>query len=262
MRDPMRDELNLQNPCFTVGEIDVVNASREKNYRHSYRNGRLKHGFIYTVSGEMCNTLLDSVPQDIHVRAGELIFIPKGTRYIGTYCGENTEIKVVHFNLLSGELPDYLSSPIKIALPDAENEINAFFALKPRRNEKHPFYFLACLYHLLWRIEENREDVPTKYSQLHAALSDMREYPELDRSIADYAELCRMSEINFRRLFKQYTGMPPIAYRNDIRLQSAHTKLQSGEYNVSEAAESAGFSNLSFFIRQYKKKFGHTPTRK
>ena len=42
-------------------------------------------------------------------------------------------------------------------------------------------------------------------------------------------------------------------------LNSARSKLQSGEYNVSEAASLCGFTNLSFFIRLYKKKFGHTP---
>ena len=257
----MRDELNLKNPRFTVGDIDVVNASREKNYRHSYRNGRLKHGFIYTVSGEMCNTFLGAETKDIQVRAGELIFIPKGTRYIGTYSGENTEIKVVHFNLLSGELPDYLSHPTKILLPDVQREIDAFFACKPNKNEEHPFYFLSCLYHLLWKIDESSAELPPRYRQLLAALSDMKASPELDRSIADYAALCRMSDINFRRLFKQYTGLPPIAYRNELRLLCARTKLQSGEYNVSEVAEAVGFANLSFFIRLYKNRFGHTPTQ-
>ena len=70
-----------------------------------------------------------------------------------------------------------------------------------------------------------------------------------------------MSEVNFRRLFKEYTGKSPVEYRNDIRLKNAKIKLQSGEYNVSEAAYESGFSNLSFFIRLYKKKYGHTPKK-
>ena len=257
----MRDELNLKNPRFTVGDIDVVNASREKNYRHSYRNGRLKHGFIYTVSGEMCNTFLGAETKDIQVRAGELIFIPKGTRYIGTYSGENSEIKVVHFNLLSGELPDYLSQPTKIDLPDAGREIDAFFAFGRNKAEESPLYFLSCLYRLLWRIDGSRKTLLPKYRPLLTALSDMQVHPELDRSTAEYADLCHMSEVNFRRLFKQYTGLPPIDYRNDIRLKSARAKIRSGEYNVSEASAAVGFANLSFFIRLYKKKFGCTPTK-
>ena len=55
--------------------------------------------------------------------------------------------------------------------------------------------------------------------------------------------------------------MSPIAYRNDVRLNHARLNLQSGEYNVSEAAEASGFSNLSFFIRLYKAKYGYTPKK-
>lgn len=53
--------------------------------------------------------------------------------------------------------------------------------------------------------------------------------------------------------------MSPVKYRNDLRLHLAQTKLQSGEYTVSEAAELCGFSNLSYFTRLYKKQFGRLP---
>ncbi len=70
-----------------------------------------------------------------------------------------------------------------------------------------------------------------------------------------------MSEVNFRRAFREYMGVSPIDYRNALRLEYAGRLLRSGEYNVSEAAELSGFSNISFFIRSYKKKYGHTPKR-
>ena len=78
-------------------------------------------------------------------------------------------------------------------------------------------------------------------------------------SVGAYADMCGMSEVNFRRLFREYTGTSPIDYRNSTRLTYARARLQSGEYNVSEVAELCGFSNLSFFIRLYKKKYGYTP---
>ena len=56
-------------------------------------------------------------------------------------------------------------------------------------------------------------------------------------------------------------GLSPVEYRNNLRLQSAKLKLESGEYNVSETAEACGFSNLSFFIRLYKKTYGCTPKK-
>ena len=52
----MKFQYNLQDPNFRVGNIDVQVVSRPKNYKHSFRNGREKHGFIYIVSGKMLDT--------------------------------------------------------------------------------------------------------------------------------------------------------------------------------------------------------------
>ena len=103
--------------------------------------------------------------------------------------------------------------------------------------------------------------IPKKYRKLQAALSELTEHSEDNHTVSHYANLCNMSEVNFRRLFREYTGRTPIEYRNDIRLGNAKNKLRSGEYNVSEVADLCGFSNLSFFIRLYKQKYGYTPKK-
>ena len=252
---------NLQEPSFTVDNIDIQKVSRPKNYRHSYRNGRTKHGFIYTVSGRMLDLFHSGEKESITVGAGEMIFIPKGESYTGVYLEDDTELKIVQFDIASGELPSYLSGPVKIDIPNAGDLIDEFFTPVKNQNSIHPFYYLSCLYGLLWQIDESNSKIPKKYKNLKAALLEISENWQMSESVSHYAELCDMSEVNFRRLFKEYTGMSPIEYRNNIRLINAKNKLQSGEYNVSEAAELCGFSNLSFFIRLYKKKFGYTPKK-
>ena len=253
----MRYEFNLMHPPFTVENVDILNVARGRNYSHSYRNGRIKHGLLYTVRGTMRNTFLDSEIGEIDVGAGELIFIPKDCAYFATYLEENTEIKIIQFDLADGALPPHLATPGKVDLPDARELIDAFFT--PR--DHHPFYFLACLYDLLWRVDNSRFDLPRRYKKLHPALLEISGHSERNVKISTYAEMCGMSEVNFRRLFVEYTGQSPIEYRNDIRLKHARTFLQSGEYNVSETAELCGFTNLSFFIRLYKKKYGYTPKK-
>jgi len=257
----MKYQYQLKEPQFRVENIDIQNVSRPKDYKHTFRNGRLKHGFIYTVSGKMRDVFQEKDRRDLCVSAGELIFIPKNTVYTGIYLEENTEIKIVQFDLSGGILPDYLSAPVKIDLPKAGELIEAFFRPSENRTSGHPFYYLSCLYDLLWQIDESNSKIPAKFKSLQAALSEVTEHWNESRSVADYAKLCNMSEVNFRRLFKEYTGLSPIDYRNDLRLSNARSKLQSGEFNVSEAAELCGFSNLSFFIRLYKKKYGHTPKK-
>jgi len=108
-------------------------------------------------------------------------------------------------------------------------------------------------------VDESYSKLPARFRKLQAALTELHDRFEQNEPVSFYAGLCDMSEVNFRRLFREYTGMTPIEYRNHLRLNSARSKLQSGEYNVSEAAGLCGFANLSFFIRLYKKQFGHTP---
>lgn len=257
----MRYEANLQQLDFTVGNIDTVNVVRDKNYRHSYRNGRSKHGFICLVRGTMTDIFTDSSIGEISLKSGDLLFIPKGSEYVGVYTEDNTEIRIVQFDIVAGSLPAYLSKPVKIPLPYAKESMNAFFSPHENRATRHPFYYLSCLYQLLWQIDILFSDIPHKYNRLKDALHEISERYFENQNVAYYAGLCDMSEVNFRRLFKEYTGSAPIEYRNDLRLNSARAKLQSGEYNVSEAAESCGFTNLSFFIRLYKKKYGYTPKK-
>lgn len=247
----MHREYNLQKPNFTIENIDALNIIRGKGYKHSYRNGRLKHGFIYVVSG----SLLYNFAERCTIKAGQLLFVPQNTVYTTTYLEDQTQIKIVQFELASGNLPDYLSIPHIIDLPTVGELIDPFFY----STTNHSFYYLSCLYALLWRIDEQKSKIPTKYKKLKPVLSEISDNFTQNKKIAHYATLCDMSEPNFRRLFREYTGYSPVDYRNALRLNDARIKLQSGEYNVSEAAESSGFSNLSFFIRLYKKKYGYTP---
>lgn len=257
----MRNEYNLQEPRFSVANIDILNVERPKNFRHFYKNGRTKHGFIYTVSGRITYTFTAPEYHDITVSTGQLVFIPKGTIYYATYLEEQTETKIVQFDVKSGALPTYLSYPCEIEFADAGEQINSFF--KPIKNHVfgHPFYYRSRFYELLWKIDESFSKIPTKYKKLQPAISEINEHYNENEKVSFYAELCNMSEVGFRRLFHEHTGLSPVEYRNDIRLANAKIKLQSGEYNVSEVAEESGFTNLSFFIRLYKKKYGITPKK-
>jgi len=253
----MRYEYHLQAPSFTVKNIDILNVTRPNNYKYSHRNGSPKHRFVYAIRGMMRDKFYTDPEMQIDIAAGELIFIPKNCAYTGTYLGDETEIKIVQFDLAEGVLPEYLSYPHKLSLPEAENRMGDFF----RPGNNHPFYYLSCMYKLLWQIDEAYSKIPTTYKKLQAALSEISNNYAQSRPISEYAALCGMSEVNFRRLFHKYTGKSPIQHRNDIRLENARIMLQSGLYNVSEAAEACGFSSLSFFIRLYKKKYGYTPKK-
>lgn len=248
---------NLQEPVFLVGQLDILNVSRDQGYRHTYRR-RPHHAFIYTVSGRIRDEFQN---ETIDVAAGELIFIPKETTYAGIYFEENTEIKIIQFEVLNGELPSYLKKPTKLPCPNAAARIEAFFAPVKSHITPRPFYHLSCFYALMQEIDDCCFKLPSKYKRLQPALKALALDYRRKEKIAYYAGLCDMSEAGFRRLFGECIGASPGEYRNALRLQEARSLLQSGEYNVSGAAEAVGFTNLSFFIRLYKKKYGYTPKK-
>ena len=189
------------------------------------------------------------------------MFIPKGTTYSGVYFDANTEIKIIQFEVLSGELPPYFVKPSKLQCPNAAAWVEAFFSPAKSQISARPFYHLSCFYALMQEIDDCCFNLPSKYKRLQPALSALVQHYQKNEKIAYYADLCGMSEAGFRRLFREYVGTSPVEYRNTLRLQEAKARLQSGEYTVSEAAESVGFTNLSFFIRLYKKKYGYTPKK-
>ena len=49
----MKFQYYLKEPLFRVGDIDVQSVSRPKNYKHSFKNGREKHGFICVTCGQI-----------------------------------------------------------------------------------------------------------------------------------------------------------------------------------------------------------------
>ena len=75
------------------------------------------------------------------------------------------------------------------------------------------------------------------------------------------AGICFFSEYYFMRFFKKYMGMSCVQYIKNVRLERAADQFENGETNTLEVALACGFSNLSYFHREFKKKYGMTPKR-
>ncbi len=79
-------------------------------------------------------------------------------------------------------------------------------------------------------------------------------------SIAELSSLCSVSPEYFRMLFKKKYGTSPVKYINSLRLSHAKDLLSSGMYSVTEVSTLSGFSALPYFCREFKKKYGISPS--
>jgi AraC family transcriptional regulator len=80
-------------------------------------------------------------------------------------------------------------------------------------------------------------------------------------SLADLADLVRLSPFHFARAFKRATGVPPHRYQMQLRIERAKTLLEEGKLSVGEVAAQVGYANQSYFARLFRDEVGATPAR-
>jgi AraC-like DNA-binding protein len=78
--------------------------------------------------------------------------------------------------------------------------------------------------------------------------------------VADLAEAVGLSPFHATRLFTQTTGLPPHAWRTQVRLQRALGPLRAG-VSVADVAAASGFTDQSHFTRHFRRMFGVPPGR-
>ncbi|OLL30245.1 AraC family transcriptional regulator [Burkholderia sp. SRS-W-2-2016] len=77
-------------------------------------------------------------------------------------------------------------------------------------------------------------------------------------TLAEVARTAGLSPFHAARLFTQSTGLPPHAWRNQVRLQRALAPLRAG-VSVTDVAAASGFTDQSHFTRHFRRMFGVPP---
>jgi transcriptional regulator GlxA family with amidase domain len=79
-------------------------------------------------------------------------------------------------------------------------------------------------------------------------------------TVVEMAENVNLSARHLQKLFKQETGTPPLTYLQDLRLEKARELLETTFLLLKEIGIQVGMPNDSHFTRDFKKKYGVTPT--
>lgn len=217
-------------------------------------------------------------------RAGDIFIITPGTLHALAQAGADTmEYENIIFRISFLAAPDDLCTeryllPLqsgKFCLPAFFNDAQPIYpqlcaclqALEDAGRHKTAGYELtvkAALLRLLAVLVDGGGAVlpaaeTTDSRRLKLLMQFITESWPAPISISDAAAACGCSESHFMRWFRRMTGQSFTAYLLDRRLHTAAEALRRGEDKIVTIAGAAGFDNLSYFNRCFKRRFGQTP---
>ena len=228
---------------YRIDKLGFVKVMRNAGFEFLYRTGKDRYSLIVVQSGSMEYRFIDT-NETVTLTKGKLFFIPKNYPYIAKYLEDNTIIRILIFDTDSDA--EFLTSPVLKKLNDYSD---SFYNECARSTA----YLAARVYDFLDILEKDTKTVPKKYQKILPAIEEININYFENEKLSFYSDMCSMSESNFRKLFKAYTGKSPIEYRNLIRISEVKKMIDSGEFTVAEAAYLAGFNNMSFFYEVYNK---------
>lgn len=109
--------------------------------------------------------------------------------------------------------------------------------------------------------EEIQESGKNKNTVLVLKIKEIIEdnYKDENLSLQAISSMLKMSSAYVGRMFKASEAMSVGDYMNEVRMKQAIKLMDNESYTIKDIMERVGYSNLSYFWRLFKKKFGTTP---
>lgn len=96
-------------------------------------------------------------------------------------------------------------------------------------------------------------------SAILKAQNHMQAHLQEALNVAVLAEICAMSERNFKRRFKKATGDTPIEYLQRLRIEHAKHRLEHSSLSIDRVADEVGYRDAAYFRQVFKQLAGMTP---
>jgi len=101
----------------------------------------------------------------------------------------------------------------------------------------------------------------SKLHRVSKAVSWVRSHFDQPLDVERLAGLVNMSPSSFHQHFKSVTSMSPLQYQKVLRLQEAKRLMVTRMLDAGTASRQVGYLSASQFSREYRRYYGHAPTR-
>lgn len=139
------------------------------------------------------------------------------------------------------------------------------FAACVKEEYGYEFQVRNALSHILLYVSEKsrsapRRSIPSLHeTRLKEMLTWIHKHLEKNITVSEIAGAVSICPRECQRIFQQYLHYSPIEYVQRKRIFTAAKQLSDTDYPITDIALSCGFSNPSYFSKQFKSLMGTTP---
>ncbi len=245
--------------------IDVINALKQywENTDTFSAIGNPKRTNLLVYFDCLCGkyTLKDGTT--MIAKKGDLVYTPKGSEYtLKLFNFENSFSNTVGINFFLAD--DNNQSFILSDKPIIFKDFNVSDIIKKIDDASEslrpcPAIMKSGMYQILSMLSKSNSNLKKKFLPIKKGIEYLENDTQQKLSIKEIADMCHVSEIYFRKLFKEYAGKSPIEFRMSAKMEKAKKMLTFGDQNINEISDLLGFTDTSYFCKQFKMRTNFSP---
>ena len=243
------DELYIRSISY------VASSSQYMPALHVHREQDL---FVYIVDG-----CAEYVIEDVKytARSGDLVYLANGCNYYRNIISDFYHFISVEFSFEAPE--NSLQSRIFSSMQDIDSYFKKLYRMWEARETSFRSRCMSILYEIYSRLMWNEFSTYIP-SQKRDVFKDIikkvsESYTDKKISVHQLAQMANMSDVHFRKIFKNIYKVSPQQYIISLRMERAKEMLAFGEESVSSISDTLGFSDTCHFSRIFKQRIGYTP---
>ena len=250
---------NFMSYNFNITKI-VLACFVPKYKGETVHRNRPSHGLAFHMSGVRRYDFDNG--KHLWVHPNDIIYLPKFSNYdvSNQVAGE---CFAINFDITE----DVCFEPFVIKLKNSVAVSGRFKKANTTWQKKLAGYEMKCkaeLYNILYAMQQDYYSAYIQNSKLEIIKPAVdyihNNYTNELLNISKLAGMCNITPEYFRSIFKNFYGVSPIIYINDLKINRAEELLKTGMYSVTEAALMSGYLDMSYFSRTFKKVAGVSPS--
>ncbi len=238
--------------AFNILDVIELNQNDTKMYNSERNFDALSFRF-------KAETLLEAETKSYYLTDNSVCYVPSRVDYTRT--SKTDRLIVIHFNSLS-----YRSKEIEYFYPrDPQKYAELFRKILLCWKAKEISYKHKCsalLYEIFSEFYKENQKSQKVNPLIEKSVSFLKQnYTNPDISVKAAAEKSNISEVYFRKLFKEEFGISPRKYIINSRFKYAEGLISTGYYSLQEVAFMSGFTDYKYFSAQFKIQMGVSPSK-